>query len=412
MSGWVKKNAIAKLDGRVGLVLANPDSDGDVKLRWADAGTTSRYIRASRLRKATDADQRQAVQWCQKHTLAVLNGKTGEVTMDPDSDAEVKLKWPDGKVSGYVRAVRLQRPSTRYTYTAKGGSSVCVPVEIDPWKVLGVPKDSGTSAVKQAFRRKIETPQRQQRALVSYAKHMIDANDHGPASSNRLNAYDYAISGHTEALQTALATAGGDAVLNKEDTSGRTLLYLAARSGFYDTCEVLLKRGASLCGCGRDKSSPLHAASYYGHHMVCMLLIHHGADTTYRNSFGNTAEDEAKDSTTRQQIQQTRGDTIAALALDTTAIARGLETVVHDGKLVAKRLRHRSNTAPAGWKPAWHGTKLKWLRSILQHGLKPSGSSVGGMKITPPNNHYELGSTHFGIENCETHATTVARSKM
>ena len=38
-----------------------------------------------------------------KGAWASLDGKIGQLTMDPDSDSEVKLKWANGEVSRYVK---------------------------------------------------------------------------------------------------------------------------------------------------------------------------------------------------------------------------------------------------------------------------------------------------------------------
>jgi hypothetical protein len=41
---------------------------------------------------------------------AVYEGRTGVVTMNPDSDYEVKLRWPDGETSSYINVRRLTQP--------------------------------------------------------------------------------------------------------------------------------------------------------------------------------------------------------------------------------------------------------------------------------------------------------------
>merc|ERR1712188_257798 len=104
---WCRKDCIVKLLGRVGIVTINPDSDVEVKVRWGDDGKTSGYIRAVRLDQASDAEQRHAASWCQVNSIIRMDGKVGVVTMNPDSDAEVKVKWTDGSQSGYLRAVQL-----------------------------------------------------------------------------------------------------------------------------------------------------------------------------------------------------------------------------------------------------------------------------------------------------------------
>ena len=47
------------------------------------------------------------IAWCEQGAIARHAGKTGELTMKPDSDKEVKLRWADGKTSNYIKAVLL-----------------------------------------------------------------------------------------------------------------------------------------------------------------------------------------------------------------------------------------------------------------------------------------------------------------
>lgn len=46
--------------------------------------------------------------WCKAGAWASLDGKIGKVTMNPDSDSEVKLKWANGETSSYVKIARLK----------------------------------------------------------------------------------------------------------------------------------------------------------------------------------------------------------------------------------------------------------------------------------------------------------------
>ena len=46
-------------------------------------------VRIVRLHQATDAEQRAAVAWCKKGNFVKYQGKFGEATMDPDSDARM-----------------------------------------------------------------------------------------------------------------------------------------------------------------------------------------------------------------------------------------------------------------------------------------------------------------------------------
>ena len=57
-----------------------------------------------------DAFGRFAPRWCTKGAFAkqrAPSSKVGEVLMDPDSDAEVKVRWSDGTESGYIKAAEL-----------------------------------------------------------------------------------------------------------------------------------------------------------------------------------------------------------------------------------------------------------------------------------------------------------------
>lgn len=77
--------------------------------------------------------------------------------------------------------------------------------------------------------------------------------------------------------------------MEQKDEYGRTLLYTASKSGFCDTCKMLLQKGASVDEVQRDGSTPLHGAAYFGHAQVVTLLLQHGARTNLRNNWGNTS---------------------------------------------------------------------------------------------------------------------------
>ena len=55
---------------------------------------------------------------------AKYQGKIGTLTMAPDSDAEVKLRWDDGSESGYVKAVRVH-PLTSAEEAQRDGTVLC-----------------------------------------------------------------------------------------------------------------------------------------------------------------------------------------------------------------------------------------------------------------------------------------------
>jgi hypothetical protein len=89
---WCVKGAFAKQGSKVGEVTMDPNSDQEVKVRWAD-GKESGYIKAVLLSKASTHDQKAAAAWCTAGTHAWYDGKIGTIKAAPNSDAEVKLVW-------------------------------------------------------------------------------------------------------------------------------------------------------------------------------------------------------------------------------------------------------------------------------------------------------------------------------
>ena len=202
-------------------------------------------------------------------------------------------------------------------------------------------------------------------------------------------------------------------LLEHTDEHGNTLLYLAARSGFYDTVEALLELGVPVNKVQVDGSTPLHAASFYGQGPIVELLLQCGADPTIKNRWGLTPEDEANSLEIKQVILLYKKDPIFQFM--SSQIAKGggcrVHLVKYEGTIIAKEMvRHRGAFDPwtrrhldfiaSEWKTAWHGTKFQHLESILQHGLMPSGSSLpSGYTIKPPPNHFGLNEMYFEIRN-------------
>ena len=88
-----------------------PDCDGDVKLKWADGSGTSRYIKAVELGPST------LVRWNEERgeawkpgTCVKKDDAVGRLTTAPDSDNdEVNVEWADGETSGYINLASLLR---------------------------------------------------------------------------------------------------------------------------------------------------------------------------------------------------------------------------------------------------------------------------------------------------------------
>ena len=301
------------------------------------------------------------------------------------------------------------------TYGARGGGRVVISVPLNPWQVLGLnSSDASREAIKAAFKKKINQRVRQNRAMVSIAHHMltssagrykrVEGTDEFVVT--RRDHFMLAACGHTHELTLRIAKDGN--IVERRDEHGRTLLYIASKSGFYDTCNLLLQKGAYVNEAQRDGSTPLHGAAFFGHELIVGLLLQHGAKSDIRNKWGNTAIDESANPSIRSLIQTASGDDISSLAarLKERQLVKSVRLIEYQGEVIAKELtrdprgldaltRDELNNIHSTWETAWHGTRYRYLESIIDKGLLPSGSSG----IKPAKGHYKLGETHFGIRD-------------
>lgn len=301
------------------------------------------------------------------------------------------------------------------TYGARGGGRVVISVPLNPWQVLGLnSSDASREAIKAAFKKKIHQRVRQNRAMVSIAHHMltssagrykrVEGTDEFVVT--RRDHFMLAACGHTDELTLRIAKDGN--IVERRDEHGRTLFYIASKSGFYDTCSLLLQKGAYVNEAQRDGSTPLHGAAFFGHELVVGLLLQHGAKSDIRNKWGNTAIDESATPSIRSLIQTASGDDISSLAarLKERQLVKSVRLIEYQGEVIAKELtrdprgldaltRDEWNNIHSTWETAWHGTRYRYLESIIDKGLLPSGSSG----IKPAKGHYKLGETHFGIRD-------------
>ena len=61
-------------------------------------------------------------------------------------------------------------------------------------------------------------------------------------------------------------------------------IYYAVRAGHYSIVEYLLKKGCSIFFKGQ-KSTPMHAASFFGQRSLIPLLLEYGIPTDIKNAF-------------------------------------------------------------------------------------------------------------------------------
>ena len=85
---------------------------------------------------------------------------------------------------------------------------------------------------------------------------------------------------------------------------------------------------------------------------------------------------------------------------------KSVRLIEYQGEVIAKELtrdprsldaltRDELNNIHNTWETAWHGTRYRYLESIIDNGLLPSGTCG----IQPAEGHYKLGETHFGIQD-------------
>ena len=295
------------------------------------------------------------------------------------------------------------------------GRKVRIKFPINPWETLGLPSDATRDAVKKAFREKIKQPQLpdQDRALASLANQILTSTEprYQREQNDMFSIIDrdhFTISayGNTDELKVLITR--DKSLLKTSDEHGRTLLYLACKSGFYDMVKMLLRRGADINEVQSDGSTALHAAAYFGHPHVVRLLLEYGARTDVKNSWEQTALQESDSTEIRNLIEDASSDFIfsAKTTLMEKQLVSGMRPIEFKGQLIAKELiRHPSRfdektrsglkTILKTWKITWHETKFKNVESILTQGLLPSGTRG----ISPPPGHILLGQTFFGIEN-------------
>ena len=305
-----------------------------------------------------------------------------------------------------------------FRYTAPDGETVAIPRIVEPYKFLHVNQNASRAEIKSAFLRVANHSRRQDRAMASLSYNILMSkipryrkiSDDCFEVTQRTDVIVLAVVGATASLVSQISK--NSSLASTTDEHQHSLLYVAARAGFYDTTEALLEMGVPVNEKQVDGSTALHAASFYRQQPVVELLLRHGADPTITNKWGNFPADEAS-SEIKQIILSYKEDRISQIV--SSLVGKGLAFLVrlinHNGTIIAKEvLRNRNVIDPrtrqeldsiiSSWKSVWHGTKAKHLESILRHGLKPSGSKLpGGFTISPPLNHIKLDKKCFGIDN-------------
>lgn len=319
----------------------------------------------------------------------------------------------------FLEDLTLSPTSGAFEYTAFGGGRVKVPRTIRPYEELGVSQDASRQEIKGAYS-KAATHHHRQRRVMGSLSYMILVSTTPRFQQKAPGVYEIArkpdvfviaAAGDTDRLTAEIRR--DKSLLTRTNEHNHTLLYLTARAGFYDTTEALLKLGAPVNEKQVDGSTPLHGASFYGQRLIVGLLLRYGADATIKNKWGNTPVNEAATEEIRQAMVNYKKDPISKLVSNLMGekLVTRVHLIHHKDKIVGREIIRNPDTLDSQtkrswgfitstWHTVWHGTKSKYLSSILRHGLMPSGTKLpDGHSIKPPNNHYKLGDTHFGIKN-------------
>ena len=283
---------------------------------------------------------------------------------------------------------------------------------INPYKILNITPDASIQDCRNAYFKLATNPSREIRSKACLA---YDALCNKEKYENKGNYYKvkkkdsfyYCTVGDLKSLRNAINY--NKNLLYQKDGLNRSLLYIAARNGYFNITEFLLKKGININEVQRDGSTALHGAAYYGQELIVQLLIEYGINIKISNNFGATAADEARTPIIRELILESQEDRITNLyqKLNSKGLISNIVIIKKRDKIVAKKLMCSNEILPdnfsyinKNWVPVWHGTKFRFLESIIKNGLKPSGSKLSnGAKIEPLPGHIAIDQTVSGIKN-------------
>ena len=275
-----------------------------------------------------------------------------------------------------------------------------IPLKINPFLILGIPKNANAIQTKDKFREKlnqtINNPLLRAQVCLAYdiivnkkfykeiEKDIYVINDSDYMTSYFIRVYYYCVIGDCRLLINEIED--NPNLLNFVDPLKRNLLYIAARNGHTSICEYLINKGLNVNEIQETGSTPLHGAVYYGQINVVKLLLNYGAKTNIKNKYGHLPIDEASNKDIIKLLKESESDPIVKLYQ--SLLSRNIATKlipIHlkkDKSIIAKKIICKLNNLPENykslkiekdWIPAWHGTNFTCLESIAEMGLKPAG---------------------------------------
>ena len=160
------------------------------------------------------------------------------------------------------------------------------PEVLNPYQVLGLnPYYCDINTIKAQFKTKM---QGNEEPSVRLAYDMI-VNSKNYNMMNQLifsvknkDIFYYAHVGGLEEIKALLKNNSN--LIYSKDSMGRSILYIAARNGYYSLCKYLLNKGAIIEDAQQFGATPLQSALFYGHVKIAQLI----------NEFKNQQMNEAK----------------------------------------------------------------------------------------------------------------------
>ena len=283
---------------------------------------------------------------------------------------------------------------------------------INPYSVLNISPDCSIEECRQAYMKLPTKMDRKirQKACLAYdvlcnkEKYIKEGNYYRVKSKD---CFYYTVIGDLNSLKSCIEK--NKNLLTKKDGLQRNLLYLSARNGYFNLTEYLIKKGININEVQSCGSTALHGAAFYGQELVIQLLIENGIDTKIKNKFGSTADEEAKTPRIKELILKSNEDKIMTFfhKLFKLGYISNIIPIKKKGTIIAQKLICSKQLLPSNssqiykkWVPVWHGTKFRFLESIIKNGLRPSGSKLSdGTTINPLPSHIPLNETFSGIKN-------------
>ena len=295
-------------------------------------------------------------------------------------------------------------------------TELCYPVALDPFKILDLNIKTSDFEAELKFKQKL-FEEKNYSSEVSLAYEIISEPNLMDSityvkfdNDDKYHVLEYtifycAIVGDYQGLLNYIIERKD--LLNKKDKFGRPLLYICARNGHFKACEILLEYGFDVNSFDENGSTALHAAAHHGHEDIIKLLISYGADINSTNFLGETPSEEAATQQYKNLIISSQNDIILnlyTLLKSENLVSRIIKVKKYNiftntDDFIAIKFLLNEQILPfdfyeirENWIPAWHGTKFKFIESILKNGLKESGAVLEEMgQITPHGDHIQVG---------------------